>query len=75
VDVAFNGLSGSLPTEIGLLSKLELMLLYGNVLTGTIPSELGQTSTLEYVNLSDNDLTEPVTVPPEIDQTQVIVNV
>ena len=52
-----NGLSGSIPTEIGLLSTLEYLQLYVNDLTGTIPSQLGTLSSLGRLYLHNNKLT------------------
>eukprot|EP00240_Pyramimonas_obovata_P017656 CAMPEP_0118923748 /NCGR_PEP_ID=MMETSP1169-20130426/2164_1 /TAXON_ID=36882 /ORGANISM="Pyramimonas obovata, Strain CCMP722" /LENGTH=45 /DNA_ID= /DNA_START= /DNA_END= /DNA_ORIENTATION= len=36
-----NSLTGTLPTELGLLTSMGLMSLYRNSLTGTLPTELG----------------------------------
>eukprot|EP00978_Attheya_sp_CCMP212_P016812 scaffold44411_cov45-Attheya_sp.AAC.1 len=58
-----NKISRSIPTEIGLLSNLEVLSLPSNALTGTIPSELGQISNL---NLHSNALNG--TIPSELGQ-------
>jgi Leucine-rich repeat (LRR) protein len=47
VDVGSNGLSGSIPTEIGLLSNLQYLILNNNDLKGPIPNELGEIATLQ----------------------------
>jgi Leucine-rich repeat (LRR) protein len=50
-------LTGALPRELGLLSKLTYLHLFENQLTGTIPTELGMLSNLKYFTLHDNQLT------------------
>ena len=58
------GLSGTIPSELGDLTSLEELVLYGNDLSGTIPSELGNLSSLERLDLSWNDLSG--TIPSEL---------
>ena len=41
-----NGLTGEIPTEIGLLTKLSALLLSGNELSGMVPTEMGQLTLL-----------------------------
>ncbi len=50
------GLNGSIPAEIGRLSKLQHLWLYNNTLTGSLPSELGNLADLETLMLSNNRL-------------------
>ena len=52
-----NSLSGAIPVELGSLSQLEHLTLWGNSLTGAIPSELGNLSKLEWLWLQNNALT------------------
>jgi hypothetical protein len=74
--LANNSISGSVPTEIGLLSELVDLQLGGlldllvpnNKLTGQIPSELGGISTLQYLNLQYNALNG--TLPTELGRLQ-----
>ena len=40
-------MTGEIPPELGKLSNLEILELYGNGLSGEIPSELGSLSNLE----------------------------
>jgi hypothetical protein len=40
VDFAGNSFSGTIPTEVGLLEKVETLYLQNNPLSGAIPSEL-----------------------------------
>ena len=58
------GLNGTVPVELGDLSKLSQLWLYGNDLTGTIPAQLGNLSNLEHLALSSNQLTG--TIPEEL---------
>jgi Leucine-rich repeat (LRR) protein/PKD repeat protein len=48
-----NGLVGSIPLELGELSRMQFMDMRDNQLTGSVPSELGNTS-LIYLNLLGN---------------------
>ncbi|MCY4507474.1 MAG: hypothetical protein OXG35_11020, partial [Acidobacteria bacterium] len=53
-----NGLTGSLPAELGTLSQLRWVEIGGNSgLTGRIPAELGNLARLESLNLQSNSLT------------------
>ncbi|KAL6196636.1 hypothetical protein ACLB2K_032250 [Fragaria x ananassa] len=56
VNLIYNKLSGQLVPELGLLSDLEYLLLYGNMITGTIPAELGNLKQLYQINLRQNKL-------------------
>ena len=60
------GLSGTIPPELGQLSQLQRLDLGSNDLTGPIPPELGQLSQLQRLDLSSNDLTGPIS--PEVGQ-------
>lgn len=62
----YNNLQGSLPPQLGQLSKLQSLVLYFNDLNGGIPPELGRLSDLESLVLNDNDLNGPI--PPELGQ-------
>ena len=53
-----NGLTGSLPPDLGTLSHLQRLEIGGNVgLTGPIPTTLGNLANLELLNLEANRLT------------------
>lgn len=56
LDVSENRLTGALPAEIRLLSRLEIIDASRNRLTG-VPAEIGQLSRLRVLDLSDNQLT------------------
>ncbi|KAI8822278.1 hypothetical protein BJ741DRAFT_96920 [Chytriomyces cf. hyalinus JEL632] len=64
VALAGNQLTGSIPTELGSLTSLNLLNLSGNQLTGSIPTELGQLTSLQYMFLNSNQLTG--TIPTEL---------
>ena len=59
-----NALTGTLPTDLGNLSKLEGLYLNGNSLSGAIPSELGALSILKILWLHGNAFAGPI--PPEL---------
>ena len=60
----FNGLVGSIPPELGGLTKLRQLYLASNALTGGIPHELGNLTNLTSLSLFGNALTGPI--PPEL---------
>jgi Leucine rich repeat len=53
----WNNLKGTLPVELGALSKLQILYLARNHLYGTVPTELGQLTELKYLGLQFNRLT------------------
>ena len=55
-----NELTGSLPSELGLLTQLTRFGLYSNQATGSLPTELGLLTKLRLVYLYDNALTGSV---------------
>ena len=52
-----NDLSGSIPSELGKLTKLRRLYLDNNYLSGPIPTELGNLANLEELLLGGNELT------------------
>ncbi len=52
-----NGLSGPIPAELGGLSLIRSLWMFGNNLTGSIPATLGDLSELRMLRLQNNDLT------------------
>ena len=61
-----NKLNGSIPLELGQLSKLINLLLSRNQLSGSIPSEMGQLSNLTNLYLGSNQLSGAI--PSELRQ-------
>ena len=59
-----NSLTGTMPTQLGLLSKLETIHIFGNSLSGTLPTQLGQLSQLRIVSAYMNSFSG--SVPTEI---------
>jgi hypothetical protein len=59
-----NGLTGSLPTELGNLSNMKILDLGRNQLNGTIPSELGRLTEIEQIVLRSNTFTG--SIPTEL---------
>ena len=57
-----NGLTGTIPAELGSLSRLRQLYLHNNRLTGKIPSELGDLGDLQWMSLSANELTGEIPV-------------
>ena len=47
-------MSGEIPPELGSLTNLQVLSLWGNELRGEIPAELGSLSNLQRLNLSFN---------------------
>lgn len=56
LNVSDNNLTGALPSQIGKLTNLEVLLANNNQLAG-IPAEIGQLSKLRIVNFANNDIT------------------
>lgn len=57
-------LSGTIPPELGVLSRLAQLDFHGNRLSGPIPPELAHLSNLEALQLHNNELSGPI--PPEL---------
>lgn len=62
LSLAERSLWGELPPELGRLTALTTLSLYGNQLTGAILPELGRLSQLTVLSLSHNQLTGPIPV-------------
>ncbi len=66
LNLTTSDLAGVIPPELGELSELRFLHLYGNELSGEIPPELGRLVYLDTLDLGDNQLTGPI--PPELGQ-------
>ena len=66
VDISMNNLSGPIPPQIGLLSKLKYLDLSINQFSGGIPPEIGRLIDLEVLHLVENQLNG--SIPQEIGQ-------
>jgi len=64
INMYYNTLRGSIPSELGLLTNLERLDLDDNSLTGSIPSELGLLNNLGSLYLYLNSLTG--SIPSEL---------
>ena len=72
VNLTTAGLSGRIPPELGDLSELRSLHLYGNELSGEVPPELGRLTMLETLDLGDNELTG--VIPPELGRLAALVS-
>lgn len=54
--------TGTLPTELGDLSSMVQLWLYGNALTGPIPSQYARMTALRILALEDTELTGVVPI-------------
>ena len=68
----YNGIYGTIPSEIGTLSSLIYLSLHQNSFGGAIPTEIGLLSSLWNFDLSDNSITG--TIPTEIGLLSSLVN-
>lgn len=59
-----NNLVGTLPPELGLLSKLDVINLHNNTISGLVPSELGLLKDVTLLQLFENSLTS--SLPTEL---------
>jgi hypothetical protein len=57
-------LSGSIPSELGMLSRLERIVMHDNTLSGFLPTTIGGLPILVELDLSHNNLSGPI--PSEI---------
>ncbi|MGK2858855.1 MAG: leucine-rich repeat domain-containing protein [Thermoanaerobaculia bacterium] len=66
LNLGFNNLVGTLPSQLGQLPNLEVLYLSGNELGGSIPPELGNLPKLRILDLGENDLTG--SIPTQLGQ-------
>ena len=61
IDLSENGLTGRIPFQLGNLTRLRTLVLWGgNQLTGAIPSQLGDLANLRGLYLAGNQLSGPI---------------
>ena len=65
-------MTGTIPSELGLLSKLGRLWINNNNFTGPIPTELGMLNNLEELHLADNMLTS--SVPTELGNINFLID-
>jgi Leucine-rich repeat (LRR) protein len=68
----YNSLSGSIPSEIGKLTKLVILSLYNNKLNSTIPATIGKLVNLNVTHLGYNYFSG--SIPSEIGKLEKILN-
>ncbi len=59
-----NGLTGTIPAQLGNLTNLEILYLGSNKLTGTVPTQLSSLANLKQLHLFNNELSG--TIPAEL---------
>ena len=64
LELPSNNLFGTIPPDLGRMTNLKVLNLYGNSLAGSIPTELGQLTNLKILILWNNDLSG--SIPPEL---------
>ncbi|KAJ4707480.1 putative Receptor protein kinase [Melia azedarach] len=64
LDLTANNLFGSIPSQIGALSRLESLSLDDNSITGTIPIQIGSLKNLKTLSFFNNNLSG--SIPPQI---------
>jgi len=62
LNLPYNQIAGPMPNEIGNISEVKSIRLFGNLISGGIPSELNSLSNLEFLDLSANQLSGPIPV-------------
>jgi len=76
LDLEFNNVQGSLPSENGLLTTLQVIELRGNAIVGSISTELCQLQDLRHLSLGNNQMTGrlPACSWPKLEYMHVEVN-
>lgn len=69
INLSGSQLSGTIPPQIGGLSKLATLVLSENTLGGVLPPQMGDLTSLTYLDLSRNQLTGAI--PSELSQTKL----
>lgn len=72
LNLSFNNLNGTIPTDLGNLANLIELYLHYNNLTGSIPASLGGLSSLTALLLYNNQLSGAI--PPELGDLSALTN-
>lgn len=72
IDMNHNNVAGSLPPELGSLSRLTQIILYGNRISGNIPTEIGNLNNLQFLRLDANSLNG--SIPKTIGDLQNLIH-
>ena len=72
LSLEWNGLRGTIPPELGNLTFLSALYLYGNHLSGAIPPELGNLSNLTQLEINHNRLSGQI--PSELGRLTELTN-
>jgi len=72
VDLNSQGLSGTIPPQLGDISLLKHLSLEGNSISGTIPAEMSKLSQLKYVRLYNNIISG--TIPSDMGKLSQLYN-
>mmetsp|Transcript_26969 Transcript_26969/g.56758 ORF Transcript_26969/g.56758 Transcript_26969/m.56758 type:complete len:708 (+) Transcript_26969:166-2289(+) len=76
ITMKYNRISGSIPSEMGILTQMRYFEIQNNVLTGTIPTEIGNWNKLSafLVNWNKLEGTFPITFAPNNRLGTIFVN-
>ncbi|KAL5990309.1 hypothetical protein ACLOJK_011207 [Asimina triloba] len=72
LNLSINGLTGTIPSHVEALSKLQLLSLSANEFSGSVPAELGNMENLYQLDLSNNSLTG--SIPPSLGNLTKLTN-
>ena len=61
LDLGNLGLTGTLPTELGVLESLTRLMLFENRLSGSVPEQISELTALEYLDVTQNELSGTIT--------------
>ena len=64
INLVYNGLDGSIPSDLARATSLQVLRLYNNILTGEIPSQIFALQSLQILDVNTNSISG--SLPPEI---------
>ena len=70
LNLGLNNITGTIPSQLGLLSKLRFLDLHQNALSGSLPTTLSKCRGLEWIDLSANRLEG--SLPAQIGELQAL---